>query len=214
MRKQLKNLIGKVVCYRGWEVSARKDGAYRCFKNVRLNEWDWDEGIYHCAMRKPGIFVEHLWMCNETYDRSDGSKFFTQLMGVARVLPYRRANGSHDLTLSVKNVDLYNIDKWIKEQNQMFLEGTPDSVWIPWYKRSLKVIRQHEQRKNVFCYCSNHRVSKIKSMMQEELAMMENAQKNTQKTLKTATMNGSCQKMKSLDINTVFKNRVKKPVGF
>lgn len=214
MRKQLQALVGKVVCYRGWEVAARKDGTYRCFQDVRLNEWDWDEGIYHCAMRKPGIHVDHLWMCNETYRRSDGSLLYRRLMGVARILPYKRANGSYDLGLSIKDVHLHDMDKWIKEQNQMHKEGTPDSIWIPWYEKSLNIIEQHEQHKNVFCYCSGHRVSKIKRIMQEELAMMKKSQKNSQKALKTATMNGSCGKMKSLDFKAALKRRTSKPAGF
>lgn len=214
MRNQLKDLIGKVVCYRGWEVSARKDGSYCCFKNVRLNQWDWDEGIFHCAMRKPGIYVDHLWMCNETYSKSDGTKFYKQLMGVARILPYKRANGTHDLTLSVKGIHLHNMDEWIEEQNLMHDKGTPDSAWIPWYEKSLKAIEQHEQRKNVFCYCSNHRVSKIKRIMQEELAMMKNAEINTRNALKTATMNGPCSKTKSLEFKAPARSRANKPFGF
>ena len=214
MRIQLQDLIGKVVCYRGWEVSARNDGSFRCFKNVRLNLWDWDEGIYHCATRKPGVFVDHLWMSNEAYSRSNGKQFYKQLMGVARVMPYTRANRSRDLTLSVKNMDLHDIDILIKHQNQMFHAGTPDDMWIPFYREALDLISQHEQHKNVVCYCASHRISKIKKTMEEELAMLEHSQKNVAEKLKTATMNGTCDQLKSLDLKANIKKRTTKPAGF
>ena len=214
MRTQLAHLVGKVVCWRGWEVGSRKEGTYSCVQNVRLNVWDWDEGIYHCAMRKPGIFVDHLWMCHETYNRASSKNLYRQLMGVARIKPYTRANGSRDLSLSVKNINLYSIDEFIEEQNRMHEAGTPDDVWIPWYRAALKRIAKHEKRKNVICYGSNRRVSKIKSFLQEELAMMENSRENVRKRLETATMNGSCDQLRSLDLTANLTSRKSKAVGF
>ena len=104
--------------------------------------------------------------------------------------------------------DLWNVESFIDLYDDEYKQTTPKQK-IERLNEGLKHIEDHEKFDEHILYGLTRSISSLKNELLEEKRYIQNSVEVTEKTLKTATMNGKCT-----DFNLFKKQKKQKSKGF
>jgi len=209
MRKNLENLRGKLVAWKGWETGSRHNRTWICISKASISEWDSITPIQK-SFNKDVIKVDHFWLTadkkNELHPQTINQ--YEKVCGLGVVKTYMRNDGTIDYTVR-KPSSIYCVENFIEAFNDNF-KGMPIKERIKNLQLAKKLIDEHTLE-NPKLYCMIFNFNKFKDSIFEELEYLQSCDVATDKALKTVKMNGKCKKLNLINLP---KKSITKTKGF
>ena len=210
MRKNLADLRGQLVVWKGWETNSRYNNTWTCISKATVTPWDYKTPVQK-SFTKNITKVDHFWLI-----ASHAGKFhyennqYEKLGGIGIVKSYMRKDGSIDYTIKKPDEPrLYCIEGFIRTFNQTFKNKTDEEVILD-LTVAKRLIDTHTPE-NPTLYSMLTDFNRFKKEVFDELEFLESSHALTTKALKTVKMNGKCKK---LDLLRVKKQNKPKSKGF
>jgi len=208
MRKNLENLRGKLVAWKGWETSSRHNNTWACISKATVTPWRFNVPIQK-SFTGNLTKVDHFWLTSDQKNNiEEVSMQYEKLGGIGIVKSYMRNDGSIDYTLK-KPQGIYCIEAIIRIFNETF-DSFTDIERIKRLKDVKDLINSHTPE-NPSLYSMLEDFEKFKNNVFEELSFLESSHSITSKTLNSAKMNGKCKK---LNLIKLPKKSISKIKGF
>tara|TARA_R100000734_G_C3261618_1_gene60147 strand:+ start:58 stop:684 length:627 start_codon:yes stop_codon:yes gene_type:complete len=208
MRKNLENLRGKLVAWKGWETNSRHNNTWACISKATVTPWKFNVPIQK-SFTQNLTKVDHFWLTSDQKNNiEEVSMQYEKLCGIGIVRSYMRKDGSIDYTLK-KPQGIYCIEAIIKIFNETFDTFT-DIERIQRLKDVKDLINAHTPE-NPTLYSLREDFKIFKNNIFEELEFLESSHSITSKTLKSTKMNGKCKK---LNLVKLPKKLITKTKGF
>ena len=193
MRKNLENLRGQLVAWKGWETNSRYNNTWACISKATVTPWRFNIPIQK-SFTKDLTKVDHFWLTTDQKNNiQQESMQYEKLGGIGIVKSYMRKDGSIDYTLKMPS-NMWSIEDFIDLYNDEYKQTTPKQK-IQRLSEGLKNIKQHETDNNHILYGLTRSVKSLKKELEEEKKFIENSVEATDKALKTVKMNGKCKNL-------------------
>ena len=192
MRKNLVDLRGQLVAWKGWETNSRYNNTWACISKATVTPWKFNVPIQKSFTHNL-TKIDHFWLTSDQKNHTEQvSMQYEKLCGIGIVRSYMRKDGSIDYTLK-KPQGIYCIEAIIKIFNETF-DSLADKERIQRLKDVKHLINSHSlQNPTLFSLLKDF--EKFKNDIFEELQFLESSHSITSKTLKSAKMNGKCKKL-------------------
>ena len=208
MRKNLENLRGQLVAWKGWETNSRHNNTWACISKATVTPWRFNIPIQK-SFTKDIIKVDHFWLTSDQKNNiQQESMQYEKLGGIGIVKSYMRNDGSIDYTIK-RPPSIYCIERIIDKLNDT-LHQLEDKEKIKALKSIKDLIDDHTPE-NPTLYSMLTDFYGFKKEVYDELEFLESSYALTTKALKTVKMNGKCKK---LDLIKVKKQKKSKSKGF
>ena len=208
MRKNLADLRGQLVAWKGWETNSRHNNTWACISKATVTPWRFNVPIQK-SFTKNLTKVDHFWL---TFDQKNNmqqeSMQYEKLGGIGIVKSYMRNDGSIDYTIK-RPPNIYCIESFIRKINKTF-DYLEDQSRIKCLKEIKNLIDIHTPE-NPTLYSMLTDFNRFRKEVYDELEFLESSHALTTKALKTVKMNGKCKK---LDLLKVRKQNKPKSKGF
>ena len=208
MRKNLADLRGQLVAWKGWETNSRHNNTWACISKATVTPWRFNIPIQK-SFTKDLTKVDHFWLTSDQKNNiQQESMQYEKLGGIGIVKSYMRNDGSIDYTIK-RPPKIYCIERIIDRLNEI-LHQLADKEKIQNLKNIKDLIDLHTPE-NPTLYSMLTDFNRFKKEVYDELEFLESSHALTTKTLKTVKMNGKCKK---LDLLRVKKQNKPKSKGF
>ena len=208
MRKNLADLRGQLVAWKGWETNSRHNNTWACISKATVTPWRFNVPIQK-SFTKNLTKIDHFWLTSDQKNKiQQESMQYEKLGGIGVVKSYMRNDGSIDYTIK-RPLNIYCIERLIIKLNETF-ENLEDKERIKGLKDIKNLIDAHTPE-NPTLYSMLLKFDRFQKDINEELQFLESSFEVTQKTLKTVKQNGKCKK---LDLLRVKKQTKVKTKGF
>ena len=136
MRKNLADLRGQLVAWKGWETNSRYNNTWACISKATVTPWRFNIPIQK-SFTKDLTKVDHFWLTSDQKNNiQQESMQYEKLGGIGIVKSYMRNDGSIDYTIK-RPPKIYCIERIITKLNDTF-EHLADKERI----KGLKDIKQ------------------------------------------------------------------------
>jgi len=208
MRKNLADLRGQLVAWKGWETNSRHNNTWACISKATVTPWRFNIPIQK-SFTKNLTKIDHFWLtCDQKNNIQQESMQYEKLGGIGIVKSYMRNDGSIDYTIK-RPPSIYCIESIITKLNDT-LHQLADKEKIKALKSIKELIDDHKPE-NPTLYSMLTDFYGFKKEVYDELEFLESSYSLTIKALKTVKMNGKCKK---LDLLEVKKQKKPKTKGF
>lgn len=208
MRKNLADLRGQLVAWKGWETNSRYNNTWACISKATVTPWRFNVPIQK-SFTKNLTKIDHFWLTSDQKNNiQQESLQYEKLGGIGVVKSYMRNDGSIDYTIK-RPPKIYCIERIITKLNETF-ENLEDKERIKGLKDIKNLIDAHTPE-NPTLYSMLLKFDRFQKDVNEELQFLESSFEATQKALKTVKQNGKCKK---LDLLRVKKQTKVKTKGF
>ena len=208
MRKNLADLRGQLVAWKGWETNSRYNNTWACISKATVTPWRFNIPIQK-SFTKDLTKVDHFWLISDQKNNiQQESMQYEKLGGIGIVKSYMRNDGSIDYTIK-RPPSIYCIERIIDKLNDT-LHQLADKEKIKALKSIKDLIDDHTQE-NPTLYPMLTDFNCFRKEVYDELEFLESSYALTTKALKTVKMNGKCKK---LDLLRVKKQNKPKSKGF
>ena len=208
MRKNLEDLRGQLVAWKGWETNSRHNNTWACISKATVTPWRFNIPIQK-SFTKDLTKVDHFWLTTDQKNNiQQESMQYEKLGGIGIVKSYMRNDGSIDYTIK-RPPKIYCIERIIDRLNEI-LHQLADKEKIE-NLRNIKDLIDSHTPENPTLYSMLTDFHGFKKEVYDELEFLESSYALTTKALKTVKMNGKCKK---LDLLRVKKQNKPKSKGF
>ena len=208
MRKNLEDLRGQLVAWKGWETNSRHNNTWACISKATVTPWRFNIPIQK-SFTKDLTKVDHFWLTTDQENNiQQESMQYEKLGGIGIVKSYMRKDGSIDYTIK-RPPKIYCIERIIDRLNEI-LHQLADKEKIE-NLRNIKDLIDSHTPENPTLYSMLTDFHGFKKEVYDELEFLESSYALTTKALKTVKMNGKCKK---LDLLRVKKQNKPKSKGF
>ena len=208
MRKNLADLRGKLVAWKGWETNSRYNNTWACISKATVTPWRFNVPIQK-SFTKNLTKIDHFWLTTDQKNNiQQESMQYEKLGGIGIVKSYMRNDGSIDYTIK-RPPKIYCIERIIDRLNEI-LHQLADKEKIE-NLRNIKDLIDSHTPENPTLYSMLTDFHGFKKEDYDELEFLESSYALTTKALKTVKMNGKCKK---LDLLRVKKQNKPKSKGF
>ena len=208
MRKNLEDLRGQLVAWKGWETNSRHNNTWACISKATVTPWRFNIPIQK-SFTKDLTKVDHFWLTTDQKNNiQQESMQYEKLGGIGIVKSYMRNEGSIDYTIK-RPPKIYCIERIIDRLNEI-LHQLADKEKIE-NLRNIKDLIDSHTPENPTLYSMLTDFHGFKKEVYDELEFLESSYALTTKALKTVKMNGKCKK---LDLLRVKKQNKPKSKGF
>ena len=208
MRKNLADLRGQLVAWKGWETNSRHNNTWACISKATVTPYRFNVPIQK-SFTENLTKVDHFWLTSDQKNNTEQvSLQYEKLGGIGVVKSYMRNDGSIDYTLK-RPPEIYCIEGIIRSFNETF-DSLADEERIKRLKNVKDLINAHTTE-NPTLYSMLTNFEKFKNDVLEELRFLESSFDITQKSLKTVRQNGKCKK---LNLIKLPKKLITKTKGF
>ena len=206
MRKNLADLRGKLVAWKGWETNSRHNNTWACISKATVTPWRFNIPIQK-SFTKDLIKVDHFWLTSDQKNNiQQESMQYEKLGGIGVVKSYMRNDGSIDYTIK-RPPSIYCIERIIDKLNNT-LHQLADKEKIKALKSIKDLIDDHKPE-NPTLYSMLTDFNRFRKEVYDELEFIESSYALTSKSLKTVKMNGKCKKLDLLRIKKQIKPKSK-----
>ena len=210
MRKNLADLRGQLVVWKGWETNSRYNNTWTCISKATVTPWRFNIPIQK-SFTKDLTKVDHFWLTTDQENNiQQESMQYEKLGGIGIVKSYMRKDGSIDYTIKKPDEPkLYCIEGLIRTFNKTFKNKTDEEVIFD-LTVAKRLIDTHSLE-NPRLYSMLIEFDVFKKEVYTDLEFRKSSFEATNKALKTVKMNGKCKK---LDLLRVKKQTKPKSKGF
>ena len=206
MRKNLADLRGQLVAWKGWETNSRHNNTWACISKATVTPWRFNIPIQK-SFTKDLTKVDHFWLTSDQKNNiQQESMQYEKLGGIGIVKSYMRNDGSIDYTIK-RPPKIYCIERIIDRLNEI-LHQLADKEKIENLKNIKELIDAHT-RENPTLYSMLTDFYGFKKEVYDELEFLESSYALTTKALKTVKMNGKCKKLDLLRVKKQIKPKSK-----
>ena len=206
MRKNLADLRGKLVAWKGWETNSRHNNTWACISKATVTPWRFNVPIQK-SFTQNLTKVDHFWLTSDQKNNiQQESMQYEKLGGIGIVKSYMRNDGSIDYTIK-RPPKIYCIERIIDRLNEI-LHQLADKEKIENLKNIKELIDTHTPE-NPTLYSMLTDFHGFKKEVYEELEFLESSHALTTKALKTVKMNGKCKKLDLLRVKKQIKPKSK-----
>ena len=206
MRKNLADLRGQLVAWKGWETNSRHNNTWACISKATVTPWRFNIPIQKC-FTKDLTKVDHFWLTTDQKNNiQQESMQYEKLGGIGIVKSYMRKDGSIDYTIK-RPPKIYCIERIIDRLNEI-LHQLADKEKIQNLKNIKELIDAHTPE-NPTLYSMLTDFNGFKKEVYDELEFLESSHALTTKALKTVKMNGKCKKLDLLRVKKQIKPKSK-----
>ena len=206
MRKNLENLRGQLVAWKGWETNSRHNNTWACISKATVTPWRFNIPIQK-SFTKDFIKVDHFWLTSDQKNNiQQESMQYEKLGGIGIVKSYMRNDGSIDYTIK-RPPKIYCIERIIDRLNET-LHQLADKEKIE-NLRNIKDLIDSHTPENPTLYSMLTDFHGFKKEVYDELEFLESSYALTNKALKTVKMNGKCKKLDLLRVKKQIKPKSK-----
>ena len=206
MRKNLADLRGQLVAWKGWETNSRHNNTWACISKATVTPWRFNIPIQK-SFTKNLINVDHFWLTSDQKNNiQQESMQYEKLGGIGIVKSYMRNDGSIDYTIK-RPPSIYCIERIIDKLNDT-LHQLVDKEKIK-ALRSIKDLIDDHTPENPTLYSMLTDFYRFKKEVFDELEFIESSHALTSKALKTVKMNGKCKKLDLLRVKKQIKPKSK-----
>ena len=206
MRKNLADLKGQLVAWKGWETNSRYNNTWACISKATVTPWRFNIPIQKC-FTKDLTKVDHFWLTTDQKNNiQQESMQYEKLGGIGIVKSYMRNDGSIDYTIK-RPPKIYCIERIIDRLNEI-LHQLADKEKIENLKNIKELIDAHTPE-NPTLYSMLTDFNGFKKEVYDELKFLESSHALTTKALKTVKMNGKCKKLDLLRVKKQIKPKSK-----
>ena len=206
MRKNLADLRGQLVAWKGWETNSRHNNTWACISKATVTPWRFNIPIQK-SFTKNLTKVDHFWLTSDQKNNiQQESMQYEKLGGIGIVKSYMRNDGSIDYTIK-RPPKIYCIERIIDRLNEI-LHQLADKEKIKALKSIKDLIDDHTPE-NPTLYSMLTDFNRFKKEVYSELEFLESSHALTTKALKTVKMNGKCKKLDLLRVKRQIKPKSK-----
>ena len=206
MRKNLADLRGQLVAWKGWETNSRHNNTWACISKATITPWRFNIPIQK-SFTKDLTKVDHFWLTSDQKNNiQQESMQYEKLGGIGIVKSYMRNDGSIDYTIK-RPPKIYCIERIIDRLNEI-LHQLADKEKIENLKNIKELIDAHTPE-NPTLYSMLTDFHGFKKEVYDELEFLESSHALTTKALKTVKMNGKCKKLDLLRVKKQIKPKSK-----
>jgi len=206
MRKNLADLRGQLVAWKGWETNSRHNNTWACISKATVTPWRFNIPIQK-SFTKNLTKVDHFWLTSDQKNNiQQESMQYEKLGGIGIVKSYMRNDGSIDYTIK-RPPSIYCIERIIDKLNDT-LHQLADKEKIKALKSIKDLIDDHTPE-NPTLYSMLTDFNRFKKEVFDELEFLESSYALTSKALKTVKMNGKCKKLDLLKVKKQIKPKSK-----
>ena len=206
MRKNLADLRGQLVAWKGWETNSRYNNTWACISKATVTPWRFNIPIQKC-FTKDLTKIDHFWLTTDQKNNiQQESMQYEKLGGIGIVKSYMRKDGSIDYTIK-RPPKIYCIERIIDRLNEIFHQ-LADKEKIQNLKNIKELIDAHTPE-NPTLYSMLTDFNGFKKEVYDELEFLESSHALTTKALKTVKMNGKCKKLDLLRVKKQIKPKTK-----
>jgi len=206
MRKNLADLRGQLVAWKGWETNSRHNNTWACISKATVTPWRFNIPIQK-SFTKNLTKVDHFWLTSDQKNNiQQESMQYEKLGGIGIVKSYMRNDGSIDYTIK-RPPKIYCIERIIDRLNEI-LHQLADKEKIENLKNIKELIDAHTPE-NPTLYSMLTDFHGFKKEVYSELEFLESSHALTTKALKTVKMNGKCKKLDLLRVKRQIKPKSK-----
>mgnify|MGYP003125259513 FL=1 len=206
MRKNLADLRGQLVAWKGWETNSRHNNTWACISKATVTPWRFNIPIQK-SFTKDLTIVDHFWLTSDQKNNiQQESMQYEKLGGIGIVKSYMRNDGSIDYTIK-RPPKIYCIERIIDRLNEI-LHQLADKEKIENLKNIKELIDAHTPE-NPTLYSMLTDFHGFKKEVYNELEFLESSHALTTKALKTVKMNGKCKKLDLLRVKKQIKPKSK-----
>tara|TARA_R100001129_G_scaffold164657_1_gene130934 strand:- start:30 stop:656 length:627 start_codon:yes stop_codon:yes gene_type:complete len=206
MRKNLADLRGQLVAWKGWETNSRHNNTWACISKATVTPWRFNIPIQK-SFTKDLTIVDHFWLTSDQKNNiQQESMQYEKLGGIGIVKSYMRNDGSIDYTIK-RPPKIYCIERIIDRLNEI-LHQLADKEKIENLKNIKELIDAHTPE-NPTLYSMLTDFHGFKKEVYDELEFLESSHALTTKALKTVKMNGKCKKLDLLRVKKQIKPKSK-----
>ena len=206
MRKNLADLRGQLVAWKGWETNSRHNNSWACISKATVTPWRFNIPIQK-SFTKDLTKVDHFWLTSDQKNNiQQESMQYEKLGGIGIVKSYMRNDGSIDYTIK-RPPSIYCIERIIDKLNDT-LHQLVDKEKIKALKSIKDLIDDHTPE-NPTLYSMLTDFDRFKKEVFNELEFIESSHALTTKALKTVKMNGKCKKLDLLKVRKQIKPKSK-----
>ena len=197
MRKNLEDLRGQLVAWKGWETNSRHNNTWACISKATVTPWRFNIPIQK-SFTKDLTKVDHFWLTTDQKNNiQQESMQYEKLGGIGIVKSYMRNDGSIDYTIK-RPPKIYCIERIIDRLNEI-LHQLADKEKIE-NLRNIKDLIDSHTPENPTLYSMLTDFHGFKKEVYDELEFLESSYALTTKALKTVKMNGKCKKLDLLRV--------------
>ena len=209
MRKNLADLRGQLVVWKGWETNSRYNNTWTCISKATVTPWRFNVPIQK-SFTKNLTKVDHFWVTTDQENIGAESMQYEKLGGIGIVKSYMRKDGSIDYTIKKPDEPrLYCIEGFIDRLNETF-KNIKDKERIEELSFIKELLETHS-KENPTIYSMLIERDEFKKSICDQLELIKSSYEATNKALKTVKMNVKCKK---LDLLRVKKQNKPKSKGF
>ena len=206
MRKNLADLRGQLVAWKGWETNSRYNNSWACISKATVTPWRFNVPIQK-SFTQNLTKIDHFWLTSDQKNNiQQESMQYEKLGGIGIVKSYMRNDGSIDYTIK-RPPSIYCIERIIDKLNDT-LHQLADKEKIKALK-SIKYLIDDHTPENPTLYSMLTDFDRFKKEVFNELEFIESSHALTSKALKTVKMNGKCKKLDLLRVKKQIKPKSK-----
>ena len=208
MRKNLADLRGQLVVWKGWETNSRYNNTWACISKATVTPWRFNVPIQK-SFTKNLIKIDHFWLTSDQKNNiQQESMQYEKLGGIGIVKSYMRKDGSIDYTIKKPDEPrLYCIEGFIRTFNQTFKNKTDEEVILD-LTVAKRLIDTHTPE-NPRLYSMLIEFDVFKKEVYTDLEFRKSSYEATNKALETVKMNGKCKKLDLLRVKKQIKPKSK-----
>ena len=206
MRKNLADLRGQLVAWKGWETNSRYNNTWVCISKATVTPWRFNLPIQK-SFTKNLTKIDHFWLTSDQKNNiKQESMQYEKLGGIGIVKSYMRNDGSIDYTIK-RPPSIYCIESIITKLNDTF-EHLADKERISRLTDVKELIDAHTPD-NPTLYSMLTDFDRFKKEVYDQLEFYESSYAATNKALQTVKMNGKCEKLDLLRVKKQMKSKTK-----
>ena len=208
MRKNLADLRGQLVVWKGWETNSRYNNTWTCISKATVTPWDYKTPVQK-SFTKNLTKVDHFWLiANHAGKFHYQNNQYEKLGGIGIVKSYMRKDGSIDYTIKKPDEPrLYCIEGFIDRLNETF-KNIKDKERIEELSFIKELLETHS-KENPTIYSMLTERDEFKKSICDQLELIKSSYEATNKALKTVKMNGKCKKLDLLRVKKQIKPKSK-----
>ena len=208
MRKNLADLRGQLVVWKGWETNSRYNNTWTCISKATVTPWDYKTPVQK-SFTKNITKVDHFWLTSDQKNNiQQESMQYEKLGGIGIVKSYMRNDGSIDYTIKKPDEPrLYCIEGFIDRLNETF-KNIKDKERIEELSFIKELLETHS-KENPKIYSMLTERDEFKKSICDQLELIKSSYEATNKALKTVKMNGKCKKLDLLRVKKQIKPKSK-----
>ena len=208
MRKNLGDLRGQLVVWKGWETNSRYNNTWTCISKATVTPWRFNVPIQK-SFTKDLTKVDHFWLTTDQKNNiQQESMQYEKLGGIGIVKSYMRKDGSIDYTIKKPDEPkLYCMEGFIDRFNETF-KNLKDQERIKELSFVKELLDTHS-KENPTIYSMLMERDEFKKSISDELDFVKSSYEATNKALKTVKMNGKCKKLDLLRVKKQIKPKSK-----